>query len=43
MTSRFISNLEYAKHHKDSNQIEKDIERSLNNFDVCQVYSKSTK
>ena len=35
--------VEYVKAHKDSVKIEKDIDRSLNNFDVCQHYSKSTK
>ncbi|TNV79466.1 hypothetical protein FGO68_gene4577 [Halteria grandinella] len=36
--------IKYAqKQHKDAQQIEKDILRSLNSFDVCQEFTKSTK
>jgi hypothetical protein len=35
--------LEYIKTHKESQQIQKDIDRSLNSFEVCKKYDKATK
>ena len=35
--------LAYIKKHKDSDQIKKDIDRSLNSFDTCKKYSKADK
>ena len=36
-------NVEYVKKHKESVQIQKDIDRSLNSFDICKKYEKATK